>query len=42
MVRVPRRDGTALAAALRAAAGERSAHKEAEPVTVRIDPVDLG
>lgn len=42
LLRVPRREGTALAAALRSAAGERSAHKEAHPVTVRVDPVDLG
>jgi primosomal protein N' (replication factor Y) (superfamily II helicase) len=41
LVRVPRRDGLALAAALHAAQAARSARK-AVPVRVRIDPVDLG
>jgi primosomal protein N' (replication factor Y) len=42
VVRVPRRDGLVLAAALKAASGMRSARKEADVVSVRIDPVELG
>ncbi|PSL03628.1 replication restart DNA helicase PriA [Haloactinopolyspora alba] len=42
VIRVPRGSGTALAAALRAAAGVRSARRSGGPVRVRIDPVDLG
>jgi primosomal protein N' (replication factor Y) len=42
LVSVPRSDGLALAAELRAAAGVRSARKDGGPVTVRIDPVVLG
>jgi primosomal protein N' (replication factor Y) len=42
VVRAPRRDGLALAAALKAAAGMRSARKEADPVSIHIDPVELG
>ncbi|MDH4160079.1 MAG: primosomal protein N' [Actinomycetota bacterium] len=38
---VPRRDGLRLAAALRAAAGVRSARKATDPVSVHIDPVAL-
>ncbi len=41
-VRVPRPAGAALAAALRAAAGVRTARKAPDPVRVRIDPVPLG
>ncbi|MET0741094.1 MAG: primosomal protein N' [Candidatus Nanopelagicales bacterium] len=41
LVRVPRSDGLALAHALHAAAGIRSARKLANPVRVRIDPADL-
>ncbi len=42
IVRVPRQDGTALAAALHAAVGVRSARKIGGPTRVRIDPVVLG
>ncbi|WP_363326190.1 primosomal protein N' [Haloactinopolyspora sp.] len=42
VVRAPRASGTALAAALRAAAGVRSARRSGGSVRVRIDPVDLG
>jgi primosomal protein N' (replication factor Y) len=42
LVSVPRADGLALAAALRGAAGVRSARKDGGPVAVRIDPVVLG
>jgi primosomal protein N' (replication factor Y) (superfamily II helicase) len=41
LVRVPRASGTALAAALHAAAGVRSARKAADPVRVQVDPLDL-
>lgn len=41
LIRVPRRDGAALAAALRAAQGVRSARKEPDHVRVRIDPLEL-
>jgi primosomal protein N' (replication factor Y) len=42
LVSVSRAEGLALAAALRAAAGVRSARKDGAAVTVRIDPVVLG
>ncbi|WP_026875885.1 primosomal protein N' [Jiangella gansuensis] len=42
MVRAPRPTGTALAAALRAAAGVRSARRSGGSVRVRVDPVDFG
>jgi primosomal protein N' (replication factor Y) (superfamily II helicase) len=41
LVRVDRRDGTALAAALRAAQGVRSARKDAGPVRLQLDPGEL-
>jgi primosomal protein N' (replication factor Y) len=41
LLRVPRSDGRALAAALHAAAGVRSARKEADPVRVEVDPAEL-
>jgi len=41
LVRTPRRDGPALAAALRDAAGVRSARKATEPVRVQLDPLEL-
>lgn len=40
LVRVPRAEGAALARALRAAQGVRSARKAADPVRVRVDPVE--
>ncbi|HEY3681863.1 MAG TPA: primosomal protein N' [Streptosporangiaceae bacterium] len=40
LVRVRRPDGAALARALRAAQGVRSARKAADPVRVRVDPVE--
>ena len=40
LVRVPRTEGAALARALRAAQGVRSARKAADPVRVRVDPVE--
>ncbi len=42
VIRVPRRLGRQLAAALKAAQGVRSAKRSGGPVRVRIDPVDLG
>lgn len=42
LVRVPRDDGQALVGALRAAQAVRSAHKVADFVTVRVDPVVVG
>ncbi|WP_116950690.1 primosomal protein N' [Jiangella endophytica] len=42
MIRAPRAAGTALAAALRSAAGIRSARRTGGSVRVRIDPVDFG
>ena len=42
MIRAPRGAGTALAAALRSAAGVRSARRTGGSVRVRIDPVDFG
>jgi primosomal protein N' (replication factor Y) len=41
LVRVPHRDGAALAAALKAAQGVRSARKAADSVRVEIDPLEL-
>jgi primosomal protein N' (replication factor Y) len=41
LVRVPRSAGRALATALHAAAGVRSARKAREPVRVQIDPLEL-
>ncbi|NED97511.1 primosomal protein N' [Phytoactinopolyspora alkaliphila] len=41
LVRVPRSSGTSLAAALRGAAGVRSARRSGEPVRIQIDPADL-
>ena len=41
LVRVPRSEGAALAHALHAASGVRSARKAPSPVRVRIDPADL-
>ena len=42
LVRVPRSHGNALAAALRAAQGVRSARKSGGPARVRVDPLQLG
>ena len=42
LVRVERRDGLDLAAALHAAAATRSARKEGTHVRIRVDPADLG
>jgi primosomal protein N' (replication factor Y) len=41
-VRVPRSEGTALAAALAQVQGVRSARKAPEHVRVQLDPLDLG
>jgi primosomal protein N' (replication factor Y) len=41
-VRVPRSGGHALAAALHAASGVRSAHKESGTVRVQVDPLEIG
>jgi primosomal protein N' (replication factor Y) (superfamily II helicase) len=41
IVRVPRTQGRELAAALHAAAGVRSAHKDAGPLRIQIDPSEL-
>ncbi|AYY13538.1 primosomal protein N' [Actinobacteria bacterium YIM 96077] len=41
IIRVPRASGTQLAAALRAAAGVRSARRSGGAVRIRIDPVDI-
>jgi primosomal protein N' (replication factor Y) (superfamily II helicase) len=41
LVRVPRRQGTALAAALKAAAASRSARKAPDPVRIVLDPHQL-
>lgn len=41
LLRTPRRDGAALAAALHAAAAARSVKKQAQPVRVRVDPREL-
>ncbi|MDQ1643078.1 MAG: hypothetical protein QOJ90_2429, partial [Actinomycetota bacterium] len=42
IVRVPRSGGHALAAALHAASGVRSAHKESGTVRVQVDPLEIG
>jgi primosomal protein N' (replication factor Y) len=42
LVRVPRRDGAALATALHAAAAVRSARKAPDAVKVELDPVVIG
>jgi len=41
LVRAPRSQALLMTRALRAGQGERSAHKEPDHVTVRVDPVDL-
>jgi primosomal protein N' (replication factor Y) (superfamily II helicase) len=41
LLRVPRRDGPALAAALAAAQAVRTARKTGDPVRVQVDPLDL-
>lgn len=41
VIRVPRAQGGSLATALRRAAGERSARKDSEVATIRIDPMHL-
>ncbi len=41
LIRVVRAEGRALAAALAAAQAVRTARKEADPVRIRLDPVDL-
>lgn len=41
VIRVPREDGPALAAALKAGMGVRSARHDGGPVRVRLDPVDI-
>jgi primosomal protein N' (replication factor Y) len=41
LVRVPRARAAALAGALHAAAGSRSARKAADPVRLQVDPLDL-
>lgn len=41
LLRVPRRAGAELAAALHAAAGVRSARKAPDPVRIQVDPLDL-
>jgi primosomal protein N' (replication factor Y) len=41
LLRVPRSAGLALAAALHAAAGVRSAKKAPDPVRVQVDPLEL-
>jgi primosomal protein N' (replication factor Y) len=41
LIRVPRRQGTALAAALKAAAASRSARKAPDPVRIVLDPHEL-
>jgi primosomal protein N' (replication factor Y) (superfamily II helicase) len=42
LVRVPRREGTALAEQLRQAAGVRSARKSPDPVRIEFDPLEIG
>ena len=42
LLRAPLTDGAALATAVRASAGVRSARRRPGPVRVRVDPVDLG
>ena len=41
LIRAPRSAGLAMSSALREAAGERSARKAADPVTIRVDPTPL-
>jgi primosomal protein N' (replication factor Y) len=41
LLRVPRRDSRALAAALHAAQASRSARKVADPLRVQLDPLEL-
>jgi primosomal protein N' (replication factor Y) len=41
LLRVPRPDGRALAAALAATQAVRTARKEPDPVRVQLDPLDL-
>jgi primosomal protein N' (replication factor Y) len=42
LLRVPRAQGRALAAALHAAQAGRTARKAADPVRVRLDPAEIG
>jgi primosomal protein N' (replication factor Y) len=42
LLRVPRAEGKALAAALHAAQAARSARKAPDPVRVRLDPPEIG
>jgi primosomal protein N' (replication factor Y) len=42
IIRVPRADGAALAAALKAAAAGRSARKATDSVRIELDPQQLG
>ena len=42
LIRVPRRDGAALAEQLRQAAAVRSARKAGDPVRVALDPLEIG
>jgi primosomal protein N' (replication factor Y) len=42
LLRVPRAEGRALAAALHAAQATRTARKAPDPVRVRLDPVEIG
>ena len=42
LLRVPRADGRAMAAALHAAQAARTARKVPDPVRVRLDPVEIG
>jgi primosomal protein N' (replication factor Y) len=41
LVRAPRGEGAATVAALKAAAGVRSAHKEAGSVRLQVDPLEI-
>ena len=42
LLRVPRADGRALAAALRAVQATRTARKVPDPVRIRLDPIEIG
>lgn len=42
LVRVPKRDGLELAAALRAATNVQSARRDSQPVRIQIDPLHIG
>jgi len=42
LLRVPRTEGRALAATLHAAQASRTARKSADPVRVRLDPIEIG